>query len=93
MAKTKKRSKTASDPQDFDGVYLLKLALYVILGSMWIKISNGDGLNLPLPVGMVIGIVFASHEHFRLDRKIEYAVLLVAMLVGYFAPYGLYINF
>jgi hypothetical protein len=93
MAKTKRRAKAADNTDDFDGVYLLKLALYVILGSMWIKISNGDGLNLPLPVGMIIGIAFASHEHFRIDRKIEYAVLLVAMLVGYFAPYGLYINF
>jgi len=90
MAKPKKRS---AEAQELDGVYLLKLALYVILGSLWIKISNGDGLNIPIPVGLIIGLIFASHEHFRIDRKIEYAVLLLAMLVGYFLPYGLYINF
>lgn len=90
MAKTKRKS---SENQELDGVYLLKLALYVILGSMWVKISHGSGLNVPLPFGLVVGLIFASHEHFRIDRKIEYAVLLVAMLVGYFVPYGLYINF
>ena len=87
-----KRTAASTTPNDLDGVYLLKLALYVILGSMWIKISNQHGLSVPLPVGFAIGLLFSSHEHFRIDRKIEYAVLLVAMLVGYFAPYGLYIS-
>lgn len=90
MAKTKKRK---SEAQELDGVYLLKLALYVILGSMWVKVSHGSSLNVALPVGLIVGLIFASHEHFRIDRKIEYAVLLVAMLVGYFVPYGLYVNF
>ncbi len=90
MAKTKKQKTTAAE---MDGVYLLKLLLYVLLGSMWLKISNTNGLNIPIPVGFIIGLIFTSHEHFRIDRKIEYAALLVAMLFGYFAPYGLYINF
>jgi hypothetical protein len=92
MAKTKKK-KALKQPQNFDGVYLLKLALYVILGSMWVKITHGGTLNIPIPVGFIAGLLFASHEHFQIDRKIEYAVLMVAMLVGYFAPYGLYLNF
>jgi hypothetical protein len=91
MAKTKKRR--SSGDQELDGVYLLKLVLYVILGSLWVKLSHGGSLNIPIPVGFIAGLLFASHEHFRIDRKIEYAVLLVAMMVGYFAPYGLYINF
>ena len=93
MAKTKKKPSTASSNNELDGVYLLKLALYVILGSLWVKISRGGSLNIPIPAGLIAGLIFASHEHFRIDRKIEYAVLLVAMMVGYFAPYGLYINF
>ena len=76
-----------------DGVYLLKLALYVILGSMWLKISSDSGLQLPIPIGFIVGLLFACHEHFRIDRKIEYAALMVAMLAGYFAPYGLYVSF
>ncbi len=93
MAKTKKKTPQASGAQELDGVYLLKLALYVILGSLWVKLSHGSNLTIPLPVGLIIGVIFASHEHFQIDRKIEFAVLLVAMLVGYFAPYGLYIAF
>lgn len=91
MAKTKVKAKRGS--QELDGVYVLKLLLYVLLGSMWLKVSNGDSITLGIPVGFIIGLIFAGHEHFQIDRKIEYAVLLVAMLFGYFAPYGLYINF
>ncbi|HSX34518.1 MAG TPA: hypothetical protein VLF62_02640 [Candidatus Saccharimonadales bacterium] len=94
MAKTKNKApRRSSTAADMDGVYLLKLLLYVLLGSVWIKLGHDNQLNLPLPVGLFTGLLFSSHEHFRIDRKIEYAVLLVAMLVGYFAPYGLYINF
>jgi hypothetical protein len=88
MAKIKKRAS-----QEMDGVYLLKLVLYLLLGSMWIKINHGADLQIPIPIGFIIGLIFAAHEHFQIDRKIEYAVLLVAMFFGYFAPYGLYINF
>ena len=87
-------TRKASKPQqEFDGVYLLKLLLYVILGSLWIKLSHGNSIAFSVPVGLLAGLAFASHEHFQIDRKIEYAVLVVAMLFGYFAPYGLYINF
>jgi len=72
---------------------MLKMVLYLILGSMWVKISHGGTLNIPIPVGFVIGLLFATHEHFQIDRKLEYTILLAAMLVGYIAPFGLYINY
>ncbi len=90
MAKTKITKKRSAE---LDGVYILKLLLYVLLGSMWLKVSNGDSVTVGLPIGFIIGLIFTSHEHFQIDRKIEYAVLLIAMLFGYFAPYGLYVNF
>jgi hypothetical protein len=89
MAKTKKKQKT-----ELDGVFVLKLALYVILGSLWVKINrNGSDVQIPVPIGLLIGIILSSHEHFRIDRKIEYAALIIAALVGFIAPYGLFINF
>jgi uncharacterized transporter YbjL len=91
MAKKKNTQAAAADTMD--GLYLLKLLLFLLLGSLWVKVSNGNSINLGLPVGLIVGLIFASHEHFRIDRKIEYAVLLAAMLFGYFAPYGLYIDF
>lgn len=90
--KTTTRQNTSAQPQELDGVFFLKLVLYMILGSMWLKVTHNDALSLPIPLGVIIGLFFTSHEHFQIDRKIEYAVLLVAMLVGYLAPYGLYIN-
>ena len=88
MAKTKKKTQA-----DFDGAYLLKLVLYVLLGSMWLKLqANGSDIKIPLPVGLVIGLIFTSHEHFRIDRKVEYAVLVVAALLGLIAPYGLFLS-
>jgi hypothetical protein len=97
MARPKqKRGRTkpaVSNRLSFDGVYLLKLVLYLLLGSMWLKIQDGSHINFPIPVGLIVGLLFTTHEHFQIDRKIEYAVMLVAMLFGYFAPYGLFISF
>lgn len=87
-----RRAAKKQSAQELDGVFFLKLVLYMILGSMWLKFTHNDALSLPIPLGVIIGLFFTSHEHFQIDRKIEYAVLLVAMLVGYLAPYGLYIN-
>jgi len=84
MAKTKKQK------SETDSAYLLKLVLYVIIGAQWMFIKTKPGSQVPLPVGVLIGAMFASHEHFQIDRKIEYAVLLVAMLVGFFAHIGLF---
>ena len=91
MVKTKSKIRKAST--EMDGVYLLKLLLYLLFGSMWLKISSGSGLKIPSPVGFILGLIFTTHEHFQIDRKFEYAILLVAMLFGYFAPYGLYLSF
>ena len=85
-----KKNKQKTESQD--GVFLLKLMLYVLLGSLWLKTSYGT-LSVPIPFGLIIGLLFAMHEHFQIDRKIEIAVLLVAMLIGYIAPFGLYISF
>ncbi len=95
MAKKKQVKKTsAASTKETDGAFVLKVALYVILGSLWIKITkSGSDLQYPIPIGLIVGVLFTSHEHFQLDRKIEYAVLVVAALFGFLAPYGLYITF
>lgn len=91
--KTKKTSKKAN-PQSFDGIYLLKLVLYLVIGAQWLTLSNATAtFKLSLPIGLVLGVIFAAHEHFRIDRKIEYALLLVAALVGFFSHSGFYITY
>lgn len=89
MAKTKTKTMTKTS----DSAYVLKLILYLIIGSQWVFIVDpGMTKQLPVPVGFVIGLLFASHEHFKIDRKIEYAVLMVAMLVGFWSNSGWYVS-
>ena len=91
LKKTVKPKK--QENQELDGVFLIKLALYVVLGSLWLKINkSGTGLTFPIPVGLLVGILFSTHELFRVDRKIEYAVLVCAAVFGFIAPYGLFVN-
>ncbi|HSW75327.1 MAG TPA: hypothetical protein VLG16_05685 [Candidatus Saccharimonadales bacterium] len=94
MPKTKKRAKktAAAEITEVDSIFFFKLLLYLILGSLWLKVTKRGVLNIPIPVGLIIGLVFTSHEHFQIDKKIEYAVLLVAMLIGFFVPYGFYLG-
>jgi len=88
MATTKK--KTSVEP---DGVYFLKLVLYVVLGSFWLKFATplhiGDFMLHGLPLGLFVGLIFASHDHFRVDRKIEYAILVLVTIVTFFLPAGI----
>ena len=93
--KTKKRSsKLSKGGPELDSVYLLKLVLYLIVGAQWIRFVNSSGTTqIPIPIGLIVGFLFAAHDHFKIDRKIEYAVLLVAMFVGFWSQVGIYITF
>ena len=85
-------AKRKTKKQESDGAYVLKLVLYVIVGSLWLFVKTKSGDQLPIPVGVLIGSFYAMHDHFSIDRKIEYAVLLTAMLIGYFAQVGVLIT-
>lgn len=88
MAKNK-RDKTQA-VQELDGVYFLKLVLYLIIGAQWLHVTNAAGqTTIAFPLGLLIGMAFALHDHFRIDRKIEFALLLVATMVGFYAQIGL----
>lgn len=86
MAKQKKKK-----PVQSDSTYFLKILLFFIFGTLWVRIIDvniGSYKHISLPLGLVIGLVFASHEHFKIDRKIEFAVLLVATVVSFYLPVG-----
>ena len=91
MVRLQKQQKNS----ETDSAYFLKLVLYVILGSFWLRLSQplfiGDFALHAIPIGLALGLVFASHDHFQVDRKIEYAVLIVATIVSYVLPTGIII--
>ena len=86
------KPKAVAQSQESDSAYVLKLVLFLILGSIWVKVGDGDMSQIPIPVGFVVGIAFAMHDHFQIDRKIEYALLLVSALVGFWLPIGIYVS-
>jgi len=92
MSKTKKRNK-GNASTELDSVYLLKIVLYLIIGAQWVRLQNTAGTStIPIPIGLIVGVIFASHDHFQLDRKIEYALLLLASLIGFWSQVGIYIT-
>ena len=76
-----------------DSTYFLKLVLYVVLGSFWLKFNQpvpvGDILIHGFPLGLVVGLLFAAHDHFQIDRKIEYALLIIVTIITFFLPAGI----
>lgn len=87
--KTVKITKKHASTGDKDSAYVLKLVLYLIIGSQWLRISRGSQWQVPIPYGAIVALFFAGHEHFKIDRKIEYAVIILAMFVGFWIPPGL----
>lgn len=85
--------KKQKETPEKDSTYFLKLVLYIVLGTLWIKFSSpvqiGSLVFSGVPVGLFIGLMFASHDHFQVDRKLEYAVLIMMTILSYFLPAGI----
>lgn len=86
-ARARVNARSGAIAQEADSIYILKLVLYLILGSQWLRITKGT-LTLPIPIGLLIGLLFARTEKFSLDRKIQYAILLLAMFISFWLPIG-----
>lgn len=93
MATTKRKQPVAVNEPD--STYFLKIILYIVLGSFWLKFQQplqigGFAVN-GFPLGLLFGLVFASHDHFQVDRKIEYAILVIVTIITFFLPAGIVI--
>lgn len=87
-----KKIHTAVHHKESDEAFFLKLVLYMILSSLWLRIELSDGTVVPLPIGAIIAVFYALHDHFQIDRKIELAIILVAMFVSFWLPIGIYVS-
>ena len=76
-----------------DSAYILKLVLYVILGATWLQfaipLQIGSFTLTAFPIGLIVGFIFAAHDYFQVDRKIEYAILIMMTVLTYFVPAGI----
>lgn len=85
MPKKKQTKRTTKEPE---GLYFLKLVLYLILGSLWVRINAEIG-TIPIPAGLMFGLLLVRHERFQIDKKIEYALLLLTAFISFWLPFGL----
>ena len=67
-----------SSARESDNAYFLKVLIYFLFGMTWIKVNG----YMVLPAGLIIGVIIAQHDHFAIDRKIEYAVLIMSAILG-----------
>ncbi len=79
-----------------DSTYFLKLVVFVLLGTFWLKFHQPvSWLGVPfngLPIGLLIGLLLVSRfEKYQSDRKIWYAILVVVAIISYFVPAGVVI--
>ena len=76
-----------------DSVYFFKLVVYILLGAVWLKfhapIHVGPFIFTGFPLGLCVGLFLASRDKFSIDRKIEYAILIIMALLSYFLPVGI----
>ena len=97
-AKTKVAAASSTRERMFetDSTYFLKLVVFVLLGTLWLKFQQPvSWLGLPfygLPVGLLVGLLLVRQfEKYQADRKIWYAILLVVTIICYFVPAGVII--
>lgn len=93
--KQKKQRWRNTKMPETDGVFLLKVVLYIVLGTFWVKF--GQPLELGaislngLPVGFLIGMFIATRERRQINRKIAYSLLIIVTILCYFFPAGVVI--
>ncbi len=74
-------SKRSHHIYESDFAFLVKAAVYLLLGTLWIGWQG----HRWLPVGVVIGFALSKVEILRINRKIEYALLVVGALLGLYS--------
>lgn len=72
------KSSKSAPATEYDSVYFLKILLYLLLATTWLAIDD----KRMIPAGLVIGLLIVQHERFQIDRKIEYAIMLVGSVLG-----------
>lgn len=85
-----RKRKAVKEP---DSLFFLKMVVLLVIGSQWIFIAPADaGWQIPIPFGLILGLVLVTHEHFQIDRKIEYAMLLISSFIAFWLPVGIVIQ-
>ena len=74
-----------------DGTYLLKLIVYILLATFWVKFGQpfivGSFVLKGLPAGLLVSLLLIRVvESHQIDRKIIYAAVVTVGIVTSFLP-------
>lgn len=76
-----------------DSTYFLKIVVYILLGMFWLRFATPfsfAGITITaFPLGLFVALLFVRHDHFAIDRKIEYPIVLMAAIVSLFFDAGI----
>ena len=90
----KKLSSKKARSNSLDFMFILKITVYLVLSTQWLYLQKTFGTyQIPIPVGALIALFLSFKERFRIDRKIEYVVIILAMFIGFWLPIGFTFNF
>ena len=101
-ARTYARNRTKLSRRGFekfverDSIFLLKLVLSILAGSLWLKFSSpvnlGEVVFSGFPLGLIVGLLIISRFETRSEnRKIFYAVIFICAVISFFVPSGIVI--
>ena len=94
MVKIKKISSKKARSNSLDFIFILKVTVYLLLSTQWLYLQKtGGSYQIPIPVGALIALFLSFRERFRIDRKIEYVVIILAMFIGFWLPIGFTFNY
>ncbi len=74
--------------RESNSVYFLKIVFFFVIGTIWIRFGADSRTGGGIPIGLLLGIIFANHDHFQIDQKIEFAILLIAAILSFVFPIG-----
>lgn len=90
------RKPTKQSSYEPDSVFFFKILLYFIFGTLWLRLDGlslaGGEITAGIPVGLLLGMIFAHHDHFQIDRKIEYVVLIISTIISFYLPVGILVE-
>ena len=94
MVKNTKITSKKARSNSLDFMFILKITVYLVLSTQWLYLQKTYGTyQIPIPVGALIALFLSFRERFRIDRKIEYVVIILAMFIGFWLPIGFTLNF
>ena len=89
---TKNQPSKRNNSLDF--IFILKIVIYLVLSTQWLYFERiNASYMIPIPAGALIALFLSFRDRFRIDRKIEYVVILLAMFVGFWLPIGFTFNY